>query len=337
MKYGTLSALYLNDGLWFCRQQRPSRQSNWIKHRSALIKSTADWTMSFSRLARYNLARTQYYLGDSGAVVAAEHWYAAHLEWLNSMDALRRSLSDYKTLAQSDAGTFKSRIATLMQGLSDSISESRQIRTLADKGIDLLVNIPSYPENYIDEMTPIIPALNTNVSTAYTAFVSINTDFSVDKMQRLQNDLLMTKEVLESLITRSKLQFPELTASLNNLQQLFAVDSLVDVPVSNASKSAAFIQIQSKINWFLADAEFTKFAAQYQSDREKIMASGLDSSLTQSSLDSMEQRYTEAKHHLETSQGRAYSHLYSLYRKHSPTMQPSASMKPIIKLIIVLC
>ncbi|WP_330961509.1 hypothetical protein [Photobacterium sp. 53610] len=264
-------------------------------------------------LTKYDLAREQYYLGQHGSAEMAEVWYQKHVLWLAKMDQLRRDISDHQQLAATDTAAFKSQISTLMNELYQSEEEAKKIYSRTKTGLQLLENIPAYPENYIQELKSVIVALNDNVALTYQAFESLNTDFSAQHLKRLNDALLMTKEVLETLINRSKLEFPELTAALQKLNEIFAVDQLLSARMDNAAKSAAFVQSYARRDWFAADARFQQFEQQYHADMKVIVSSPLDGSLKQPGIEFLDDRYQQAKYQLEMNRVRANSHLYKKY------------------------
>ncbi|MEL6114746.1 hypothetical protein P0Y67_05990 [Photobacterium sp. SP02] len=264
-------------------------------------------------LTKYDLAREQYYLGQDGSAAMAEVWYQKHVAWLEKMDQLRRSISNHQQLAASDTGMFKSQISTLMTELFQSQEEAKKIYNRTKMGLQLLEGIPAYPENYIRELKSVIVALNDNIALNYQAFESLNTDFSEQHLKRLEDALIMTREVLQALINRSKLEFPELTAALQKLNDIFAVDQLLSARMDNASRSTAFIQAYARRDWFAADTRFQQFEIQYQTDMKVIVSSPLDNSLKQPGIDFINDRYQQAKYQLDMNQVRAYSHLYKKY------------------------
>ncbi|WP_120513653.1 hypothetical protein [Photobacterium salinisoli] len=264
-------------------------------------------------LTKYDLAREQYYLGQDGSAAMAEVWYQKHVAWLEKMDQLRRSISNHQQLAASDTGMFKSQISTLITELFQSQEEAKKIYNRTKTGLQLLEGIPAYPENYIRELKSVIVALNDNIALNYQAFESLNTDFSEQHLKRLEDALIMTREVLQALINRSKLEFPELTAALQKLNDIFAVDQLLSARMDNASRSTAFIQAYARRDWFAADTRFQQFERQYQTDMKVIVSSPLDNSLKQPGIDFINDRYQQAKSQLDMNQVRAYSHLYKKY------------------------
>ncbi|MBD1558401.1 hypothetical protein HC752_15810 [Vibrio sp. S9_S30] len=273
-------------------------------------------------LSQYKLARDEHYLGQYGVADRVEVWYTNHNSWMNQMNELRRQLSDYQTLAKSDASAFKSKMSSLLTGLYRSMDEATIIRQRALRGMSLLTNIPKYPENYVQEFSAAIPALNSNVVMTRGAFEEIHHNFTSDKMQRIESALLLSSDVLQSIINLSKLEFPELVQSLTHLKQLFAVEALVSEPVDRASQYAALVSSQARRDWFLADAYFTEFEKKYQLDRSRIVKSPLDLSLKQPSLRFMDTKYQDAKRALEVSKLRNYITLYDVYRRTASTYAP---------------
>ncbi|UTM57405.1 hypothetical protein L4174_000470 [Photobacterium sp. CCB-ST2H9] len=265
-------------------------------------------------LTKYNLAREQYYLGNNGSATLAEAWYQKHLLWLNQMDQLRRQISNHQQLAASDSGAFQVQISTLMNDLYQSQEDARKIYSQARTGLSLLEGIPSYPENYVQELQSVIVALNDNVVLTHQAFQNLNDDFSEQHLKRLDDALLMTREVLKSLINRSKLEFPELTTALQKLSEIFAVDQLLSVPMDRASKHAAYIQSYASRDWFAAESRFQQLEKQYQKDMKLILASPLDNSLKQPGIDFIDAHYAQAKRNIDAYRSRAYAGLYRQYR-----------------------
>lgn len=273
-------------------------------------------------LSQYKLARDEHYLGRQGVADRVGKWYSNHNTWMNQMNELRRQLSDYQTLAKSDAGAFKSKMSSLLTELYRSMDEATIIRQRALRGMSLLTNIPEYPNNYVQEFSAAIPALNSNVVMTHGAFEDIHQNFTHEKMQRIESALLLSSDVLQSIINLSKLEFPELVQSLTNLKQLFAVEALVSEPVDRASKYASLVLSKSRRDWFLADAYFTEFEKKYQLDRSRILSSPLDASLKQPSLNFMDKKYQDAKRALATSKRRNYITLYDVYRRTASTYAP---------------
>ncbi|EGU56610.1 hypothetical protein VINI7043_17199 [Vibrio nigripulchritudo ATCC 27043] len=277
-------------------------------------------------LSQYRLARDEHYLGQNGVSDKVSKWYAEHNVWMNKMNDLRRRLSDHQSLAKSDAGAFKSEMSLLLNELYIAIDESSHIRKQAIRGMAVLNDIPQYPTDYIQEFSATIPALNTNVTTTYGAFDDISKTFTAEQMSRLESALLLTSDVLASIISLSRLQYPELTQSLENLKQLFAVESLVSKPVDDASKAASFVTSRARRDWFLADAHFKAFEASYQKDRARIISSPLEASLKQPSLNFMDRKYNDAKRALSVAQRRAYITLYDVYRRTLSTYAPQCKI-----------
>lgn len=104
-------------------------------------------------LSQYKLARDEHYLGQQGVADRVGKWYSNHNTWMNQMNELRRQLSDYQTLAKSDAGAFKSKMSSLLTELYRSMDEATIIRQRALRGMSLLTNIPEYPKNYVQEFS----------------------------------------------------------------------------------------------------------------------------------------------------------------------------------------
>lgn len=265
-------------------------------------------------LTKYNLSREQYYLGQNGSATLAESWYQKHLVWLNKMDQLRRKVSDHQQLAVSDSGDFHGQISTLMNDLYQSQEDAQKIYSQTRTGLSLLEGIPSYPENYIQELQSVIVALNENVALTHQSFKNLNEDFSERHLKRLDDALLMTKDVLKALINRSQLDFPELTAALQKLSEIFAVEQLISTPMDRASKHAAYIQSYVSRDWFAAESRFHNFEKQYQRDMKLILSSPLDNSLKQPGIDFIDSRYLQAVKNIDAYRSRAYVSLYKQYR-----------------------
>jgi len=266
-------------------------------------------------LSQYKLARDEHYLGKNGVSDQVSEWYADHTAWMNKMNDLRRRLSDHQTLARSDTGAFKGEMSRVINELYKLIDKSVEIRNKANRGMALLNDIPHYPTDYVPEFKASIPALNDNVTTTYGAFADLSNSFTVKEMVRLEQTIWLTNDVLQSIINLSRLQFPELEQSLSKLQQLFAVQALVAEPEKAASASASYIRAQVRRNWFLADAEFSKFEKKYLIDRERILNSPLDPSLKQPSVSFIDGQYNNAKRSLASGKRRAYISLYNIYRR----------------------
>ncbi|UAB70619.1 hypothetical protein INR79_01445 [Vibrio sp. SCSIO 43132] len=280
-------------------------------------------------LSQYKLARDEHYLGQNGVSDQVSNWYTDHNAWMNKMNDLRRRLSDHQSLAKSDAGAFKSEISLLLNELYKVIDESDEIRSKANRGMALLNDIPQYPADYVAEFKASIPALNNNVTVTYEAFEDLSNSFTVEKMARLEQTLLLTNDVLQSIVNLSRLQFPELEQSLSKLKQLFAVQALVAEPEKTASASASYIRSQVRRNWFLADAKFLIFEKKYLKDRERILNSPLDASLKQPSISFIDSQYNNAKRSLASGKRRAYISLYNNYRttvsRYAPQCKISAN------------
>ncbi|MGR5145886.1 hypothetical protein ACQKP8_05005 [Photobacterium alginatilyticum] len=114
----------------------------------------------------------------------------------------------------------------------------------------------------------------------------------------------------------------ETTDELNKIKEL---EALAESPVKTASEVSAFVQAQSRRNWFVADYRLNEYESIYINDINLIKQSPYSDALKQPYLDFINNKFKSAQYYLGISQVRAKSHIYTYYNKITSTYSSHCS------------